>query len=167
MDRGDWWAPVHGVAKSWTRLSTHALTRPPSTTCIWSPFGRRHPSHFWRHYFWLVSPLAGFPHSPFADLCVGEPQFHPVGRVGFLLAGLQPPALCQHTMISSIPEIPDIAEKPGLVLWTPLNCGSEPNGVFIFYSQPEVRTYLCKSSTKGQFILTPLVFISLIVTGIF
>ena len=21
MDRGDWWATVHGVAKSWTRLS--------------------------------------------------------------------------------------------------------------------------------------------------
>ena len=24
MDRGDWWAIVHGVAKSQTRLSTHA-----------------------------------------------------------------------------------------------------------------------------------------------
>ena len=23
MDRGVWWATVHGVAKSWTRLSTH------------------------------------------------------------------------------------------------------------------------------------------------
>ena len=23
MDRGAWWATVHGVAKSWTRLSTH------------------------------------------------------------------------------------------------------------------------------------------------
>ena len=23
MDRGDWWATVHGVAKSWTRLSMH------------------------------------------------------------------------------------------------------------------------------------------------
>ena len=28
MDGGDWWATVHGVAKSWTRLSdfTHSLT---------------------------------------------------------------------------------------------------------------------------------------------
>ena len=24
MDRGVWWATIHGVAKSWTRLSTHA-----------------------------------------------------------------------------------------------------------------------------------------------
>ena len=24
MDRGAWWAPVHGFAKSWTRLSTHS-----------------------------------------------------------------------------------------------------------------------------------------------
>ena len=23
MDRGVWWATVHGVAKTWTRLSTH------------------------------------------------------------------------------------------------------------------------------------------------
>ena len=27
MDRGAWQATVHGVAKSWTRLSTHTLTR--------------------------------------------------------------------------------------------------------------------------------------------
>ena len=25
MDRGAWWATVHGVTKSWTRLSMHAL----------------------------------------------------------------------------------------------------------------------------------------------
>ena len=24
MDRGVWWATVHGVTKSWTQLSTHA-----------------------------------------------------------------------------------------------------------------------------------------------
>ena len=24
MDRGAWWATVHGVPKSWTQLSTHA-----------------------------------------------------------------------------------------------------------------------------------------------
>ena len=29
MDRGAWWATVHGVSKSWARLndSTHPLTR--------------------------------------------------------------------------------------------------------------------------------------------
>lgn len=86
---------------------------------------------------------------------MGELRFRPVGRAEFLLAWLQPLALCQRTMISGIPDIPDIAEKPGLAPQMPLNCGSDPNGAFIFYSQPEVRTYLCKSSTKGQFILTP------------
>ena len=27
MDRGDWWATVYGVAKSWTQLSEHACIR--------------------------------------------------------------------------------------------------------------------------------------------
>ena len=27
MDRGAWWAAVHGVAKSWTQLSTHTYRR--------------------------------------------------------------------------------------------------------------------------------------------
>ena len=34
IDRGTWWAAVHGVTKSWTRLSnshTHTLTRMPAT----------------------------------------------------------------------------------------------------------------------------------------
>ena len=26
IDRGAWWATGHGVAKSWTRLSTHAYS---------------------------------------------------------------------------------------------------------------------------------------------
>ena len=26
MDRGAWWATVHGVTKSWTRLNTHSQT---------------------------------------------------------------------------------------------------------------------------------------------
>jgi len=26
MDGGDWWATVHGVAKSWTRLSNFTFT---------------------------------------------------------------------------------------------------------------------------------------------
>ena len=28
MDRGAWWAAVHGVAKSWTRLSDFTFTFP-------------------------------------------------------------------------------------------------------------------------------------------
>ena len=28
MDRGAWWSTVHGVAKSQTRVSIHAATRP-------------------------------------------------------------------------------------------------------------------------------------------
>ena len=30
MDRGTWWATVHRVTKSWTRLSVHAATQLPS-----------------------------------------------------------------------------------------------------------------------------------------
>ena len=30
MDRGAWWAAVHGVTKSWTRISMHAYKRPHS-----------------------------------------------------------------------------------------------------------------------------------------
>ena len=29
MDRGDWWATVHGVAKSWTRLKQLSMHRIP------------------------------------------------------------------------------------------------------------------------------------------
>ena len=31
MDRGAWWAIVHGVEKSWTPLSTHARTHMHAT----------------------------------------------------------------------------------------------------------------------------------------
>ena len=31
LDRGAWWAAVHGVTNSWTRLSTHALCTPPAS----------------------------------------------------------------------------------------------------------------------------------------
>ena len=36
MDRGAWWATVHGVAKSWTQLSTHAFLPFPhdGSTCV-------------------------------------------------------------------------------------------------------------------------------------
>ena len=37
MDRGSWRATVHGVAKSWTRLSDFHLTGgdPESYVCLW------------------------------------------------------------------------------------------------------------------------------------
>ena len=49
MDRGAWWAPVHGLAKSWTRLRDsltffqvfilYYLHRvPPHTHTVWTPF---------------------------------------------------------------------------------------------------------------------------------
>ena len=34
MDGGAWWAAVHGVAKSWTRLSTFTFTFQFSFSCI-------------------------------------------------------------------------------------------------------------------------------------
>ena len=44
MDGGAWWAPVHGVAKSWTRLSDftftfhfHALEKGMATTPMFLP----------------------------------------------------------------------------------------------------------------------------------
>ena len=33
VDRGAWVAAVHGVAESWTRLSTHTRTCPVSAKC--------------------------------------------------------------------------------------------------------------------------------------
>ena len=35
MDRGAWWATIHGAAKSRTRLSRHAFL---SHSCLWSPY---------------------------------------------------------------------------------------------------------------------------------
>ena len=39
MDRGDWWATVHGVTDSWTRLSNYTFTFKchlcPDTKCEW------------------------------------------------------------------------------------------------------------------------------------
>ena len=34
MDGGAWWATVHGVAKSWTRLSNSTFTLPLPLPCI-------------------------------------------------------------------------------------------------------------------------------------
>ena len=52
MDGGAWWAGVHGVAKSWTRLSDFAFTfslscigegngNPLQCSCLENPRGRR------------------------------------------------------------------------------------------------------------------------------
>ena len=34
MDRGAWWAPVHGVAKSWTQLSDFSFSQGPDAVCV-------------------------------------------------------------------------------------------------------------------------------------
>ena len=51
MDRGAWWAAVHGVTKSWTRLSEftsnfhfHALEKEMATHSVFLPG----ESHGWR-----------------------------------------------------------------------------------------------------------------------
>ena len=41
MDRGAWWAAVHGVAKSWTRLSDFTFT------FRWAATGLSPDSEFW------------------------------------------------------------------------------------------------------------------------
>ena len=38
MDRGAWWAPVHGVTKSWTRLSDHTYIHTHTHTPIFLKF---------------------------------------------------------------------------------------------------------------------------------
>ena len=57
MDRGAWWALVHGVMKSWTRLSDftftfhfHALEKEMATTAVFLPGeskGSLVGSHLW------------------------------------------------------------------------------------------------------------------------
>ena len=44
-DRGAWWAIVNGVARSWTRLSTHAYMGSPSNILIDSQ----------SRYYWVYS----------------------------------------------------------------------------------------------------------------
>ena len=49
MDRGDWWAMVHRVTKSWTQLSqlnTHAITKMPEAD--WHKQQKLISSQFWR-----------------------------------------------------------------------------------------------------------------------
>ena len=49
MDRGAWWATVHGVAKSQTRLSTHTLR----ATCGIYYVGCCVHIHVTKHRMWL------------------------------------------------------------------------------------------------------------------
>ena len=45
MDRGAWWATVHGVAKSQTRLSmyTHMCKTAGSEPGTWEPYNKHYP----------------------------------------------------------------------------------------------------------------------------
>ena len=61
MDRGDWWAAVQGVAKSWTRLSNFTFTfhflalekemATHSSVLAWRILGMGEPlcCHLWGH----------------------------------------------------------------------------------------------------------------------
>ena len=50
MDRGAWWATVHGAAKSWTQLSNFTSTFWPSRTCD--------PMHFtWLKFYLALGTL--------------------------------------------------------------------------------------------------------------
>ena len=45
MDRGAWQATVHGVAKSWTRLSTFTLGNIPTQPATWHEQSILQPSN--------------------------------------------------------------------------------------------------------------------------
>ena len=84
MDRGDWWAMAHRVAKSWTQLSqlnTHAITKMPQAD--WHKQQKFISSQFWRL----------------------KVQDHGVSRAGFF-QGLSPRLtdghlpLCLHVVVS-------------------------------------------------------------------
>ena len=54
MDRGAWWATVHGIAKSWTRLSdSHSLTHLPIHTGLFGFLW--HFMSFKKNVFWLYA----------------------------------------------------------------------------------------------------------------
>ena len=77
MDRGGWWATVHGVAKSWTRLSdTHTHTHTHTHTRRWEETGLQREG-----------PLRGPPHS-----CWGLAEVGTTVGLGLLRVGrMQPP----------------------------------------------------------------------------
>ena len=55
MDRGAWWATVHGVSKSWTEATSHTHTHTHTHTALFSKlFG--HGSH----YFFFICYITSF-----------------------------------------------------------------------------------------------------------
>ena len=77
-DRGAWWAPVHKVAKSWTRLSNLAHTR-----CVFMSFNLY---HCW--YMWFLKETLKYLESSkavglFAILLVPTIIFHLVSNYSF------------------------------------------------------------------------------------
>ena len=58
MDTGAWWATVHGVAKSWTRLMDLHSVCSPAVLRLKSPFPLRAPqSSRGKSADWGVQPL--------------------------------------------------------------------------------------------------------------
>ena len=55
MDRGAWWATVHGVAKSWMQLTVHILVRMPACMqLVYLLNGRRKGDFVW---FFLLGKI--------------------------------------------------------------------------------------------------------------
>jgi len=55
MDRGAWWATVHGVAKSWTQLTMHILMHIPAhMQPVYILSGRRKGDFMW---FFLLDKI--------------------------------------------------------------------------------------------------------------
>ena len=71
MDRGAWWATVHGIAKSWTWLSehTHKQLIKNMTILLLLDFG------FW--YYLLLSHHEKWNCCSFFFLFLHKPQWHP------------------------------------------------------------------------------------------
>ena len=61
-DRGSWWATVHGVAKSWTRLSVHAHTHT-----------HRHTHTSWIQWVWDNTQQPSSMTSSLGDPVTGGP----------------------------------------------------------------------------------------------
>ena len=88
MDRGAWWASVHGVAKCWTwlkRLSIQPIKLPKDgdyhQICLASWNFRSHPAHLWKG--WGDLQVSGLPMA--SDLIshayLVKPPWNPKGQV--------------------------------------------------------------------------------------
>lgn len=122
-------AVLQGKTKKWSFQKTWILplTCPCEPLCLTKLsklrfeliVSRTHFSHCRKSYFKVCWLPAGFfsPHALHCRLLLGRAETQPLGRAEFQLASLNqppPPVPCQHSVISGIPGIPGIAQKPCL-----------------------------------------------------